>query len=272
MGHDYWSVSKINQYLGCSLQYYLQRIEGIPQQHVSSQSILGRAVHNSLSIACIRRKQGKQMAKQDLADVFAAELKAEVKLTETPIRYKGGEDLDSTLAQGKTLVECWADQAPADDVVSVEQRFEVELINSDGEVLSKPLVGYLDMIVRENGGLTIVDFKTVARRMSAAQIETDMQATGYLYALKQLKGPGTFRFDVLVKNKTPKFEQYRTTRAPDDFDRFIQVVRMVEMGVAAGIFLPNDRGFYCANCGHKDACKEWHRAEARTTVGVGGAV
>jgi len=272
MGTDYWSVSQLNQYLGCSLQYYLQRIEGLAPQHVTSQSILGRGVHNALSIACMRRKQGKRMAKKELADAFAAELKAEVKLTDVPIQYKDGEGLDSTLAQGLALVECWADHAPEDDVVSVEQRFEVELINSDGVVLSKPLVGYLDLIVRENGGFAIVDFKTLSRRMSAAQIETDMQATGYLYALGQLHGPGAFRFDVLVKNKTPKFEQYRTARTTEDFDRFIRIVQTVEMGVVAGIFLPNERGFYCANCGYKQACKEWHRTAARTTVGVGGVV
>jgi hypothetical protein len=52
-----------------------------------------------------------------------------------------------------------------------------------------------------------------------------------------------FRFDVVVKNKTPVFEQHMTTRSADDFVRFAEYARLAESMIAAEHFCPNEQGF-----------------------------
>jgi RecB family exonuclease len=45
----HWSYSQISQYLRCPLQYYFQRILKLPEPWVSSNLVLGSAVHAALA-------------------------------------------------------------------------------------------------------------------------------------------------------------------------------------------------------------------------------
>jgi CRISPR/Cas system-associated exonuclease Cas4 (RecB family) len=74
------------------------------------------------------------------------------------------------------------------------------------------------------------------------------------------------RFDVTVKNKTPVVEQHVTTRNQDRFNRMVELVKTVERMVAAEHFLPSEQGFYCGSCPFAQACRAWHRNQARVSV------
>ena len=137
-------------------------------------------------------------------------------------------------------------------------------------VLEKPLVGELDCRLSKGDNMIIVDWKTSARRWPKDQADKSLQPTAYLYAHRQLHNADvSMRFDVIVKNKTPVFEQYVTTRTTDQFHRMIEQVKMVERMIAAEHFLPNENSFYCASCPHQGACKAWHRETTRTSVRMG---
>lgn len=77
-----------------------------------------------------------------------------------------------------------------------------------------------------------------------------------------------FRYDIVVKNKKPVFEQHTTTRCPDDFHRLASLARLAESMIAAEHFAPSEQSFYCAGCAYQGTCASWHREKARVSVGV----
>lgn len=87
-----------------------------------------------------------------------------------------------------------------------------------------------------------------------------MQATAYSYAYSRLRGGDLpeFRFDVLVKNKTPAFQQVGTTRTESDFAHFAALAQQAERIVEHGRYYPSEHGFACGGCQFKGACREWH--------------
>lgn len=84
----------------------------------------------------------------------------------------------------------------------------------------------------------------------------------YLYAYEQNNGKGPlpeFRYEILVKNRVPVFEQHVTKRGTDAFHRMIEKVKTVESMVAAEHFVPADEGMFCKSCPFQGACKTWHQ-------------
>jgi putative RecB family exonuclease len=60
-----------------------------------------------------------------------------------------------------------------------------------------------------------------------------------------------------VKTKTPKFEQYYTTRTETDELRLIRKIQRVWEGISKGVFIPNDTSWKCKTCPYKQACDKW---------------
>ena len=56
------------------------------------------------------------------------------------------------------------------------------------------------------------------------------------------------RFDTLIKTKTPKFEQYWTTRSKLDERRLIKKAAQVWNGITKGVFVANDTSWKCKGC------------------------
>ena len=67
------------------------------------------------------------------------------------------------------------------------------------------------------------------------------------------------RFDCLIKTKTPKFDQYYTSRTESDFKRAEKKIGEVWRGISNGVFVPNDdsQNWRCKNCSYKKHCNEW---------------
>ena len=67
------------------------------------------------------------------------------------------------------------------------------------------------------------------------------------------------RFDCLIKTKTPKFEQYYTTRSDLDEQRAARKIAEVWNGIEKGVFIPNDgsSNWKCKGCAYKKACDDW---------------
>ena len=65
------------------------------------------------------------------------------------------------------------------------------------------------------------------------------------------------KFDCLVKTKTPRFEQYYTTRTETDELRLIRKIQRVWEGISKGVFIPNDTSWKCKTCPYKKACDAW---------------
>lgn len=122
--------------------------------------------------------------------------------------------------------------------------------------LSVPFVGYIDLITDD---LVLSDLKTAARSWTQAKADEDIQITGYwMFAQKMLgQPPNRLTLDVLVKNKTPKYQEIETTRQQSDWDALIARSRTMLKMVEAGIFPPADSGCWLCSprfCGYWWSC------------------
>ena len=147
-------------------------------------------------------------------------------------------------------------------------------MDASAAVLNKPLIGEFDTVVRKDGKKVIVDWKTSASRWLKGKPHRAMQSTVYLYAsnVSQNAGPRSdFRYEVLVKNKVPVFEQHTTKRNQDQMNRMVEKVKLAESMIASEHFVPNDEGMFCKSCPFQTACKTWHRNHARV-ISIGKKV
>ena len=246
----HWSYSAINQYANiCSLQYYFQRVAKLPPERVSSNLIFGSAIHAALSEFVTSHKL------DDAKNLFETRLRAAYG-DKIPVE---GDTLEDLLVKGPKMLDAYAESMKDEEVVAVGREFAVPLVDRDGQLLDRPLVGELDLVVKDaKGRLVVVDWKTAARRKSDDEVAGDLQATVYSYAIAQLFDERPlFRFDVLLKTKEPAVERYYTARDERDFKRFVEIVKQVEKGVAAGVHIPADRSFYCNGCAFRSACVAW---------------
>jgi CRISPR/Cas system-associated exonuclease Cas4 (RecB family) len=66
INRPHWSFSAINQYLRCPLQFFFERVLGLPQPTVSSNLVLGSAVHRTLEAYHRNLMQGRTVGITDL--------------------------------------------------------------------------------------------------------------------------------------------------------------------------------------------------------------
>jgi hypothetical protein len=267
----HWSFSALNQFLNCSLQYYFDRIARLPRAFIPVSLSFGSAFHRAMEWMHLSIKEGGQPTENEARDLFR-DLWSRQVTEDKQIRFDDEITENTCSAQGADLVAAFLKALdPEEQVISVNEAFAVPLIDAQGNVLEKPMVGELDCRVGKNSKVIIVDWKTSGRRWPKDQADKSLQPTVYLYAEHQLhQADIPVRFDVVVKNKTPVVERHVTTRTVDQFHRMVELVKMVERMIAAEHFLPNENGFYCAGCPHLTACKAWHRQQART-ISIGGA-
>jgi len=264
---EHWSYSSLNQFLNiCSLQWAFQRYYRLKPEFVSVNLAFGSAFHRTLEAISLQRLDSKIMAEKESRDLFADFWTRQ--LQEDPnVRFDEDQDAEKLSEQGRGLVACYRNSIdPAEEVLSFNQAFCVPLIDQHGMVLEKPLVGEFDLVARKSGKKSIIDWKSSATRWNPGKAHRNMQPTLYLYAYDQNNGTGPlpeFRFDVLVKNKTPVFEQHVTKRGPDAFHRVLEKIKIAESMIAAEHFCPSDEGMFCKSCSFQGACKTWHREKSK---------
>ena len=115
----------------------------------------------------------------------------------------------------------------------------------------------------ESGTIIITDFKTAGKAYSADDVDKNMQMTLYQIAARYNGYSDReilLRLDCLIKTKTPKFEQYWTTRGELDERRLIKKIKQVADGISKGVFVPNDGHWKCKGCSYRKACDEWFAA------------
>ena len=268
---EHWSYSALNQFLNiCSLQYFFDRIAKLPKTFAPVSLSFGSAYHRTLEWVNLQRKDGAVPKPDDSSDLFAEVWSRQLE-EDTDIRFGKDQNAETCLHQGMSMVAAYVEHIdPAEHVVSVNEAFAVAMVDAVGSVLEKPMVGELDLVV-DAGGIVVCDEKSSARRWPKGQADKSLQPTAYLYAYQQIHGGDIvpFRFQVAVKNKKPVMEHHHTQRNGDQFQRMIELVKVVESMIAAEHFLPNEGSFYCGGgCPHQVACKAWHRDRATVRLSM----
>jgi CRISPR/Cas system-associated exonuclease Cas4 (RecB family) len=58
ISRPHWSYSSLSQFLRCPLQYYFERVLGMPRRTVSEAQVLGSSVHVALAVAPVLNSAG----------------------------------------------------------------------------------------------------------------------------------------------------------------------------------------------------------------------
>ena len=124
-----------------------------------------------------------------------------------------------------------------------------------------PIIGATDLVEEDpSGAIIITDFKTSGKAYSVDEVDKNPQMTIYQMAFKKNGYKDReilLKFDALIKTKTPKFEQYWTTRSDADERRMVRRIKEVWNGINKEVFVPNDTSWKCKGCHYQQACKDW---------------
>ncbi len=205
-------------------------------------------MHGAISWWFESRKAGLEPPREDALRVLRADLGAALSSNE----YKLEPDERTALfLEGEKLVALFLEHLSELEVVAVEERFEVHLVDPDtGELLPRPLVGFLDLVLVDG---TIVELKTAARAYGANELLTNLQFAAYRYVARE-QGRPDVRLAALVKTKKAKVQDTSLGVATEmSADWFVRVVRDVEKAIHSGVFPPTP-GMACTTCDYRAAC------------------
>jgi putative RecB family exonuclease len=251
------SVSSVNDYIDCGLLYKLSRIDKIKPEFKPDALEFGSAIHLVLAEFYKQKLLGEKLLLKDLHENFEGFWR-ELAEDNFDIQYSEGKDFETLLREGKELLTVWSNKLPENEfkVIGVEEPFILTLPD-----LYIPIIGYIDLLEEdESGTIVITDFKTSGRAYSTDEVDKSLQLTIYQLATK---GNGyrdreiLLKFDCLIKTKTPKFEQFYTSRSEIEEKRAVKKIKEVWQGIHKEVFIPNDGHWKCKNCGFKKHCDEW---------------
>jgi len=265
----HWSHSSLNAILNtCSLQWAFRSLWKVPPAFTPASLLLGSVFHSACSFAFRARLAGGTLPLVPALDLFGDLLSQECRLAEVPVQFREGESLDGMILQGRAMLKALLTDPVSGNghVVSVGEAFSVPLSDT-GNGDPKPLIGEYDLVIEDDTGTVIVDWKTAARRWPEGKADSDLQPTCYLYARSFSDPvPARFRFDVVTKTSTPAVLHLETRRDEDRFRRLEALVAGVSRLVKAECFLPSEQSFACSDCPYGEACAAWHRSRARVSV------
>jgi len=252
----HWSYSQVSTYLRCPLQYYFQYILGLPRHTVSSNLVLGSAVHEALAVYHRSIQASMPCDKETVLGTFLKTwIEREAK---ERIVYSAGEQKDDIVELARGLIQAYLLEPPPKEVVAVEERFTAPIVTSAGEILEIPLVSIIDLLTRETTGLVITDFKTAGRSWSVAEADMSLQANCNINAVSHnLAAKADFRFTVLVKTKTPKIQHVSANRTEYQLTRLGDIIQTVERAIASDAYFPIETPLNCACCAYRRPCRDW---------------
>lgn len=254
---DHLSVSQVNEYLGCSQQYYYHRIAKLEACDVSSSLVAGSAFHAAAEYFNVLKKKGIKASLSEMTELFRQYVSVEEK--ESIVNWGKGCRND-LLLEGERWLESFLEaQDKKAHVVKVEERFEIMLPG-----IPVPIVGRVDVVLEDHeGDICVVDYKTASTKPSEYDIENNLQMTLYglwakrVFPNRQIK----LRMDYLVKSKRcPKFLSFETSRSEFQEQSLCVLFRKVYNHIAmlrAEVIDPLPvMTRKCFGCGFRHACQD----------------
>lgn len=251
----HWSYSQLSQYLRCPLQYYFERVAKLPRGPVPVSLILGSAVHYALAEHHEKLKHKRTLSESQRHIAFLEEWNRRTSNDDVDF---GSKESSALIEQGKSLIDLWCQEELPGEIVAVEQPFLVPIPCGSGEYLERPLVAIADLIVKVDGRLRLIEFKTSQRSYSRADVDESLQATCYVHAAQEMFGEtASVEYAVLVKTKTPKLQRLTTERSEQDVRRLGETIRLIDEAIQAGQFYPNPSPRNCSTCSYRGPCAAW---------------
>jgi len=224
---DYVSPSRLSLWMKCPLAFRRRYVEGF-HTAPSPALFVGKVTHSVLAHIYRLRQAGQDCPADSLPMLVADAWKFGME-TEPPFFENDAEE-EKSRYQILDLVQAYLSSIPVQDEkpIAIEKRYEVPLIDlATRENLGIPLVGVLDLVLNEDCGQVIVDFKTSATA-SISDLAHEIQLTAYAYLFREATEGEELRSEIrqLVKTKVPKIITHRFPRRTDEhFTRFFGLVR-----------------------------------------------
>ena len=251
------SASAINDYIDCGLHYKFGKIDRLVPEFTPAAMVFGTVIHLVLESFYLMKKGDQILTAKQVHELFENYWEYNAKERDD-IQYEQDKNYHSYMTMGRELLTVWHDKLPDDDFKVIDTEVEFALNIPEVPV---PVIGYMDLIEEDSAGTIIItDFKSTGRSYSADEIDKNIQLLIYQMGAKANWYPDRLillRFDCLIKTKTPKFEQYWTTRGEADERRVIRKIQSVWHGITSGVFLPNDTSWKCKGCAYKSACDQF---------------
>jgi len=174
------------------------------------------------------------------------------------VKFAKGKDFESYLNDGRSLLTTYLNELPEDNfkILAIEEPFSFTI-----EGMDIPIIGQMDLVLEDDSGtIIIVDWKTAGKAYSRDDVDKNFQLSLYQMAARAngfADREILLRFDCLIKTKTPKFEQYYTTRTDEDILRAKKKILKVAEGISKSVFVPNDNHWKCKNCNYSEHCNNW---------------
>lgn len=215
----------------------------------------GTAVHAALAAHFREKQAGRALSVGELVSVFSG-VWGEQRAAGVPLEVVDGAP--DAVDLGARMLAAFLEHDAGDgaEVVDVERRVTAVLHNPDtGELLEERLTGFVDLVVRDEGRLVIVEHKTSARRYTEDQLRHDVQPTAYALAFRQAgHGEVGLRYQVITKTKVPAVQVEDVVRDEKDEGDFLRVAVGVLRAIEAGVSFPV-RGWQCRSCQYRRRCQ-----------------
>ena len=257
---DYISPSRLNLWLRCPLAYRLHYVEGI-RTPTTPALFCGQRVHDSLEVHYRHRQLGIALDASGVVQRLVESWDDAVAAAD--LQFESADESQQLKQQAAGLVHAYlnhvGDQEPKP--IAVETSLEAPLIDpATGEDLGIPLTGIVDLILDDDHGPRICDFKTAAKSAAPFEVTHEIQLSSYAYLYRQATGQkeGGLEIRSLIKTKTPKveFHQY-AARTDVHFRRLFSVIRAYLDDLDSGRFVFRP-GFACMFCDYRDGpCRSW---------------
>lgn len=250
------SYTAISQYLRCPLQYWFQRVLGIPPRSTPAPLALGSALHEALAHYHRSLQENRPMAPVPVLNAFHTAWNERKRWD--LITYPQGTEAGH-VEQGRALIEAYLQQPPPENIVAVEQEIVTPLVNTRGEVIPRDLVAVLDLLTRDaDGNLVVTDIKTSSRAYGEMDASLSLQPTAYVHAAQQeYAEDAAFKYVVLVKTKKAKVQTVAATRTVTDAARLGDLVEVIDHAVGQGVFYPVESPHNCSTCSYRRPCRQW---------------
>jgi hypothetical protein len=251
------SASQLTAYTMCPRLYAMRYVYHVEPEFRSLNLALGSAVHGAIGWFFEEKLAGRIPSLEDADRIVAADLLAET--SGLVVRWKD-ETPDSLEQKAQALVRTYLGKFSEQDVVAIEQRFEVGIEHPEtGESLPRPLVGYFDLLVRTKNQ-NIIEIKTTSKAWHPKSLERHLQVGSYVTAANAMHGgPAHVSIHAILKQKAPRIEEYHVERG--EYDKlnlwFFQAAKEIEAAITAGHFPPSP-GNCCYECEYGKACIEYH--------------
>ena len=246
------SLSHVNTYLGCSLQYRFRYVDQLPRPWRSAAFAFGTSVHAAIEWFHRQRMDGATPSLEQVRDVFDADWYAQ---NTEPLVFSEKESQNSLRLKAMEMLALYVSVPHGAAPAAVEQFFELDLQDPEtGEVFDLQLRGVIDLI--EEGDV-VVDLKTAGRMLGSGDLERHLQLSTYALAFFLRSGViPQLRLDLLLKTAKPRLERLPTSRTREDLAWTARLIKEVADAIETEHFFPNP-SWRCSECEYFAHCQRW---------------